>query len=66
MATQTRVKTVELQIGEKKESFEINHAERILKMPNNGGWKLPIDSKHTFDKKNGLTVHTNKRVSKKS
>ncbi|MFR8207453.1 MAG: hypothetical protein ACLU99_14965 [Alphaproteobacteria bacterium] len=23
------------------EEFEINHAERLLRMPNNGGWQLP-------------------------
>tara|TARA_R110000851_G_scaffold322550_2_gene488676 strand:+ start:5734 stop:5931 length:198 start_codon:yes stop_codon:yes gene_type:complete len=60
-----RVKTVELQIGDKKESFEINHAERILKMPNNGGWKLPTDSKYIFDT-NGLTVKSNKKTGTKS
>ena len=28
--------------------FEITHAERLLAMPNNGGWKLPGDSKYEF------------------
>lgn len=60
-----RVKTVELQIGNKKESFEISHAERILSMANNGGWKLPTDSKYIFDK-NGLTVKSNKKTGTKS
>ena len=28
--------------------FEISHAERLLRMPNNGGWKLPDNSKFEF------------------
>lgn len=28
--------------------FEITHAERLLKMPNNGGWHLPENSKYEF------------------
>lgn len=28
--------------------FEISHAERLLNMPNNGGWHLPEDSKFEF------------------
>ena len=59
-----RVKTVELQVGKIKESFEISHAERILSMTNNGGWKLPTDSKYIFDK-NGLTVKSNKKTGSK-
>jgi len=60
-----RVKTVELQVGKIKESFEINHAERILSMTNNGGWKLPTDSNYTYDN-NGLTVKSNKKTGTKS
>lgn len=30
------------------EDFEFSHAERILRWPNNGGWKLPKDSKFEF------------------
>lgn len=41
-------------------NFEIAHAERILKMPNNGGWKLPKDSKFTFDDENGIRFIENK------
>ena len=62
---ETRVNKVELQVGKIKESFEINHAERILSMANNGGWKLPTGSKYTFDK-NGLTIKRNKRTGTKS
>ena len=30
------------------EEFEFSHAERILQMPNNGGWHLPDDSPYEF------------------
>lgn len=28
--------------------FEFAHAETLLRMPNNGGWKLPENSKYEF------------------
>ena len=28
--------------------FEFSHAERLLRMPNNGGWTLPEKSKFEF------------------
>ncbi len=28
--------------------FEYSHAERLLQMPNNGGWHLPENSKFEF------------------
>lgn len=28
--------------------FEFSHAERLLRMPNNGGWHLPEKSKFVF------------------
>ena len=28
--------------------FEFSHAERLLRMQNNGGWKLPETSKFEF------------------
>lgn len=43
------------------EQFEINHAERLLRMPNNGGWYLPEDSAYKFDFKNGIGVRENKK-----
>lgn len=51
---------VELTTGTQTQIFEVNHAERLLRMPNNGGWKLPEDSPYKFDKGNGITVRTNK------
>ena len=41
--------------------FEVSHAERLLKMPNNGGWQLPENSKFEFDKENGLRYKRNKK-----
>lgn len=43
------------------EEFEINHAERILRMPNNGGWQLPEDSEYKFDFNNGIGYRKNKK-----
>jgi len=42
------------------EEFEFSHAERILRMPRNGGWKLPKDSKFEFVN-NGLRCRTDKK-----
>lgn len=36
------------------QSFEINHAERLLRMPNNGGWKLNEKSEYQFNQKDGI------------
>ena len=29
--------------------FEVSHAERLLAMPNNGGWQLPKDSEYVYE-----------------
>ena len=36
---------VDLVAGTQKCTVDIDHAERILNMPKNGGWELPEDSK---------------------
>lgn len=46
-----------------KKTFEINQAERILRMPKNGGWKLPEDSPYYFDNANGIGYKQNKKGS---
>lgn len=28
--------------------FELSHAERLLRMPRNGGWELPENSNYEF------------------
>lgn len=45
--------------GEKRE-FTFAHAEKLLKMSNNGGWKLPEDSQFKFDN-NGIGIKDYKR-----
>lgn len=39
----------------RKQEFEVNHAERILRDPSNGGWRLPEDSPYKFDYYDGIT-----------
>ena len=48
-----------------RQTFEINHAERLLRMPNNGGWQLPEDSPYYFDLKNGIGYKQTKKGSTK-
>ena len=56
-------KPVTLEVPEHNmtESFSVEHAERILRMKNNGGWQLPEKSKYTFDSKNGIRIRTTKK-----
>lgn len=42
--------------------FEASHAERILRMRNNGGWELPEDSRFEFDRENGITYKRHKKA----
>jgi hypothetical protein len=44
------------------EEYEITHAERLLRMPNNGGWRLPDNSDYKFDKDNGIGYKRNKKA----
>ena len=56
----TKVNTIRLQVGGRIESFEIEHAERILRMRNNGGWHIDDDEKVEFTK-NGFRPKKNNR-----
>ena len=40
--------------------FEFSHAERLLRMPRNGGWELPENSNYEF-LDNGLRRRGNKK-----
>lgn len=40
-------------------SFEIDHASRLLRHANNGGWHLPSGSNFKFSKKDGVTRRSN-------
>lgn len=44
------------------DEFEIKHAERLLRMPNNGGWQLPKDSDFKFTNDNGIEYKRNKKA----
>ena len=50
---------ITLQVGDVLTDFEASHAERILQLPNNGGWHLPEDSGYQFDEINGITARRN-------
>lgn len=45
---------------DRREEFEIEHAERLLRLPNNGGWELPKDSKYQFSVDDGITTKRDK------
>lgn len=49
-----------LTLGTTRE-LEVSHAERLLRMHNNGGWQLPKNSKFEFDKENGIRYKTDKK-----
>lgn len=42
-----------------KKEFDVDHAERLLLMRNNGGWQLPADSNFEFDIENGIRYRRN-------
>lgn len=44
-----------------KREFEITHAERLLRMKNNGGWKLPENSQFEFNNDYGIRYRRNKK-----
>lgn len=44
-----------------QQEFDIDHAERILRTPDNGGWRLPEDSIYKFDYYDGITRRADKR-----
>lgn len=50
---QSKIKLV-VPDSEMEREFEISHAERLLGMPNNGGWQLPANSEYIFDLNDGL------------
>ena len=44
-----------------KREFGIEHAERLLRMPNNGGWQLPEGSQYELTE-NGIRFKRNKET----
>tara|TARA_R110000782_G_scaffold231561_1_gene317863 strand:+ start:63 stop:287 length:225 start_codon:yes stop_codon:yes gene_type:complete len=57
--------TVELEANGKKREFELSHAEKIMRMPNNGGWHLPDGSAYNLDATNAINRRASKREPKK-
>nr|DAZ59523.1 MAG TPA: hypothetical protein [Caudoviricetes sp.] len=44
------------------DEFTIEHANRLLRMQNNGGWQLPKDSDFKFTNSNGIEHRRNKKA----
>lgn len=61
----TKVNTIRLQVGERIEAFEVEHAERILRMRNNGGWHIADDEKVELTK-NGFRPRKDKGGDRKA
>jgi hypothetical protein len=40
----------------KVQDFTIEHALRLLKMPKNGGWYIPLDSKYYIDVNGAIRI----------
>lgn len=56
------ISVVELEapsLGNERRSFSIEHAERLLGIPNSG-WLVPADSKFEYTAQNGITRKSNK------
>lgn len=62
-AKETKIILVCDSLGERE--FEIEHANRLLAMKPNGGWRLPDDCGYTYTERNGIERTGNKgKVSK--
>ena len=55
-----KITTVTLVANGVTQDFEMSHAERLLRMPNNGGWELPANSNYEFID-NGIRRRGNKK-----
>lgn len=51
MAKETKI---ELEIPQGRTTFPIEQADALLRMPFNGGWKLPEDSEWTWSAEKGF------------
>lgn len=52
-------------LGVESQAFSCSHAERLLSMPDNGGWELD-DNKFQFTIEHGLERRKNKKGAGKS
>ncbi len=55
-----KVSTIRLQVGSRIETFGMEHAERLLRMPNNGGWRI-ADGENKELTKNGFRTKRNRK-----
>lgn len=57
---EAKMTTIRLQVGDRIEAFDAEHAERLLRMPINGGWHVAPDEKVEFTE-NGFRPKKNRR-----
>ncbi len=55
-----KVSTVRLQVGDRIEVFGVEHAERLLRMPNNGGWRIADDENKELTENGFRTIRNRK------
>lgn len=55
-----------LEFNGNESPFELGHAERLLRMPNNGGWTLPEKSPFQFDPTNGIRPKSNQGTAQRA
>lgn len=55
-----KVSTVRLQVGDRIEVFGVEHAERLLRMPNNGGWRIADDENKELMENGFRTIRNRK------
>ena len=56
--TNSKHTMVELEVADSdlKRTFTFEHAEALLRLQNNGGWRLPADSNFKFSQENGVEL----------
>ena len=60
MAKETKI---ELEIPQGRQAFSIEEADTLLRMPINGGWKLPEDSEWSWTAEKGFEKKGKKAAS---
>lgn len=54
MDSKTELITLVTKKDQREQEFEIEHAERILNLPDGGGWELTKDSQYKYSVENGI------------
>lgn len=60
MAKETKI---ELEIPQGRQAFSVDEADTLLRMPINGGWKLPEDSEWSWTSEKGFEKKGKKAAS---